>query len=151
MQNEIISLSSDFSCLLHHPVYFILFFFFFSQYPELMVASYNNNEDAPHEPDGVALVWNMKFKKTTPEYVFHCQVRQRKPLISWQTKQSLLHDASAWCLYEEVEVKNKHFWKKYKQQSNVLRRNPAFLNNTACQGLRVILGLFKTVPKRFSL
>ncbi|XP_017528836.2 cytoplasmic dynein 1 intermediate chain 1 isoform X7 [Manis javanica] len=43
------------------------------QYPELVVASYNNNEDAPHEPDGVALVWNMKFKKTTPEYVFHCQ------------------------------------------------------------------------------
>ncbi|XP_048882613.1 cytoplasmic dynein 1 intermediate chain 1 isoform X9 [Brienomyrus brachyistius] len=43
------------------------------QYPELMVASYNNNEDAPHEPDGVALVWNMKFKKATPEYIFHCQ------------------------------------------------------------------------------
>uniref|UniRef100_A0A803JRX9 Dynein cytoplasmic 1 intermediate chain 1 n=1 Tax=Xenopus tropicalis TaxID=8364 RepID=A0A803JRX9_XENTR len=43
------------------------------QYPELMVASYNNNEDAPHEPDGVALVWNMKFRKTTPEYIFHCQ------------------------------------------------------------------------------
>ncbi|XP_067865940.1 cytoplasmic dynein 1 intermediate chain 1 isoform X3 [Heterodontus francisci] len=43
------------------------------QYPELMVASYNNNEDAPHEPDGVALVWNMKFKKRTPEYIFHCQ------------------------------------------------------------------------------
>lgn len=45
------------------------------QYPELLVASYNNNEEAPHEPDGVALVWNMKYKKTTPEYVFHCQVR----------------------------------------------------------------------------
>ena len=45
-----------------------------SQYPELLVASYNNNEDAPHEPDGVALVWNIKFKKATPEYVFHCQV-----------------------------------------------------------------------------
>uniref|UniRef100_A0A8C5MH14 Dynein cytoplasmic 1 intermediate chain 1 n=1 Tax=Leptobrachium leishanense TaxID=445787 RepID=A0A8C5MH14_9ANUR len=44
-----------------------------TQYPELMVASYNNNEDAPHEPDGVTLVWNMKFKKTTPEYIFHCQ------------------------------------------------------------------------------
>ncbi|KTG43800.1 hypothetical protein cypCar_00023340 [Cyprinus carpio] len=44
------------------------------QYPELLVASYNNNEDAPHEPDGVALVWNMKFKKTTPEYIYHCQV-----------------------------------------------------------------------------
>uniref|UniRef100_A0A4W5M512 Dynein cytoplasmic 1 intermediate chain 1 n=1 Tax=Hucho hucho TaxID=62062 RepID=A0A4W5M512_9TELE len=43
------------------------------QYPELLVASYNNNEDAPHEPDGVALVWNMKFIKNTPEYVFHCQ------------------------------------------------------------------------------
>ncbi|XP_042722928.1 cytoplasmic dynein 1 intermediate chain 2-like [Lagopus leucura] len=43
-----------------------------SQYPELLVASYNN-EYAPREPDGVALVWNMKYKKTTPEYVFHCQ------------------------------------------------------------------------------
>ncbi|XP_034042864.1 cytoplasmic dynein 1 intermediate chain 2-like isoform X2 [Thalassophryne amazonica] len=43
------------------------------QFPELLVASYNNNEDAPHEPDGVALVWNMKYKKATPEYVFHCQ------------------------------------------------------------------------------
>ncbi|XP_051752991.1 dynein, cytoplasmic 1, intermediate chain 2a isoform X2 [Ctenopharyngodon idella] len=43
------------------------------QYPELLVASYCSNEDAPHEPDGVALVWNMKYKKTTPEYVFHCQ------------------------------------------------------------------------------
>uniref|UniRef100_A0A671SSP5 Dynein, cytoplasmic 1, intermediate chain 2b n=1 Tax=Sinocyclocheilus anshuiensis TaxID=1608454 RepID=A0A671SSP5_9TELE len=42
-------------------------------YPELLVASYSSNEDAPHEPDGVALVWNMKYKKTTPEYVFHCQ------------------------------------------------------------------------------
>lgn len=44
------------------------------QYPELLVASYNNNEDAPHEPDGVALVWNLKYKKGTPEYIFHCQV-----------------------------------------------------------------------------
>uniref|UniRef100_A0A8C7ZSV8 Dynein, cytoplasmic 1, intermediate chain 2b n=1 Tax=Oryzias sinensis TaxID=183150 RepID=A0A8C7ZSV8_9TELE len=43
------------------------------QYPELLVASYNNNEDAPHEPDGVALVWNLKYKKPTPEYIFHCQ------------------------------------------------------------------------------
>ncbi|EMP33939.1 Cytoplasmic dynein 1 intermediate chain 1 [Chelonia mydas] len=50
------------------------------QYPELMVASYNNNEDAPHEPDGVALVWNMKFKKTTPEYVFHCQPSHLNPV-----------------------------------------------------------------------
>uniref|UniRef100_A0A3Q2YXF3 Dynein, cytoplasmic 1, intermediate chain 2b n=1 Tax=Hippocampus comes TaxID=109280 RepID=A0A3Q2YXF3_HIPCM len=43
------------------------------QYPELLVASYNNNEDSPHEPDGVALVWNLKYKKNTPEYIFHCQ------------------------------------------------------------------------------
>uniref|UniRef100_G3NUB6 Dynein cytoplasmic 1 intermediate chain 1 n=1 Tax=Gasterosteus aculeatus aculeatus TaxID=481459 RepID=G3NUB6_GASAC len=49
-----------------------------TQYPELLVASYNNNEDAPHEPDGVALVWNIKFKKATPEYVFHCQ----SPVVS---------------------------------------------------------------------
>lgn len=44
-----------------------------TQYPELLVASYNNNEDLPHEPDGVALIWNLKYSKTTPEYVFHCQ------------------------------------------------------------------------------
>ncbi|XP_062853349.1 cytoplasmic dynein 1 intermediate chain 2 isoform X2 [Trichomycterus rosablanca] len=43
------------------------------QYPELLVASYSSNEEAPHEPDGVVLVWNMKYKKTTPEFVFHCQ------------------------------------------------------------------------------
>ncbi|XP_069120987.1 cytoplasmic dynein 1 intermediate chain 2-like isoform X19 [Argopecten irradians] len=43
------------------------------QHPELLVASYNTNDDAPHDPDGVALVWNVKFKKQTPEYVFHCQ------------------------------------------------------------------------------
>ncbi|KAG1651977.1 Cytoplasmic dynein 1 intermediate chain 2 [Nymphon striatum] len=44
-----------------------------TQFPELLVASYNNNEESPHDPDGVALIWNMKFKKTTPEYIFHCQ------------------------------------------------------------------------------
>ncbi|XP_058486861.1 dynein, cytoplasmic 1, intermediate chain 2a-like isoform X1 [Solea solea] len=43
------------------------------QFPELLVASYNNNDEAPYEPDGVALVWNMKYKKATPEYIFHCQ------------------------------------------------------------------------------
>lgn len=43
------------------------------QHPELLLASYNTNEDSPHDPDGVALIWNMKFKKQTPEYVFHCQ------------------------------------------------------------------------------
>ncbi|XP_059487686.1 cytoplasmic dynein 1 intermediate chain isoform X13 [Neocloeon triangulifer] len=42
-------------------------------YPELLLASYHINEDSPHDPDGVCLVWNTKFKKTTPEYIFHCQ------------------------------------------------------------------------------
>ncbi|RWS04882.1 cytoplasmic dynein 1 intermediate chain 2-like isoform X1, partial [Dinothrombium tinctorium] len=44
-----------------------------AQYPELLLASYNNYEDAPNDPDGVCLIWNLKFKKTTPEYVLHCQ------------------------------------------------------------------------------
>ncbi|XP_067687240.1 cytoplasmic dynein 1 intermediate chain 2-like isoform X18 [Haliotis asinina] len=44
-----------------------------TQHPELLVASYNTNEDSPHDPDGVALIWNIKFKKDSPEYVFHCQ------------------------------------------------------------------------------
>lgn len=38
-----------------------------------MVASYHNNEESPNEPDGVVAVWNTKFKKNTPEDVFHCQ------------------------------------------------------------------------------
>lgn len=80
------------------------------QYPELMVASYNNNEDAPHEPDGVALVWNMKFKKTTPEYVFHCQVgvsRVKMTYVSYETKYSSCCLASL-CLMRRgrAEVKN---------------------------------------------
>lgn len=45
------------------------------QHPELIVASYQNNEATPHEPDGTVLVWNSKFKKTSPEYVFYCQSR----------------------------------------------------------------------------
>ncbi|XP_029041995.1 cytoplasmic dynein 1 intermediate chain short wing isoform X25 [Osmia lignaria lignaria] len=43
------------------------------QFPELLAASYNNNDDIPNDPDGVCLVWNTKFKKTTPEFIFHCQ------------------------------------------------------------------------------
>lgn len=43
------------------------------QYPELLLASYNNNEEAPNEPEGVVLVWNKKFSKDTPEFIFHCQ------------------------------------------------------------------------------
>ncbi|KAL7637472.1 UNVERIFIED_CONTAM: hypothetical protein RMT77_012200 [Armadillidium vulgare] len=43
------------------------------QYPELLVCSYHNNDDSPHDPEGVVLVWNTRFKKETPEYIFHCQ------------------------------------------------------------------------------
>jgi len=43
------------------------------QFPELLVASYNANEDAPNDPDGVALVWNLKYKNMAPEFIFHCQ------------------------------------------------------------------------------
>lgn len=42
-------------------------------HPELLLASYHNSDDAPNDPDGVCLVWNTKFKKTTPEDIFHCQ------------------------------------------------------------------------------
>ncbi|XP_054711896.1 cytoplasmic dynein 1 intermediate chain 2-like isoform X2 [Uloborus diversus] len=43
------------------------------QFPELLCASYNQNDESPHQPDGICLIWNMKFKKNTPEYIFHCQ------------------------------------------------------------------------------
>ncbi|KER21419.1 hypothetical protein T265_15099 [Opisthorchis viverrini] len=43
-------------------------------YPELLLAAYHINEEAAHEPEGVCLIWNMKFpKKTSPEFIFHCQ------------------------------------------------------------------------------
>lgn len=44
-----------------------------AQYPELLLASYYTNDQAPSDPDGTLLVWNMKFKNTSPEYIFHCQ------------------------------------------------------------------------------
>lgn len=44
-----------------------------TQFPELLCTSYNQNDEAPHLPDGICLIWNMKFKKNTPEYIFHCQ------------------------------------------------------------------------------
>ena len=46
-------------------------------FPELLAASYDKNPDAAHDPDGVCLVWNTRFKKTTPEHIFHCQVHDK--------------------------------------------------------------------------
>jgi dynein intermediate chain len=43
------------------------------KYPELLLASY---EDTAVDTDGVALVWNSKFKSTSPEFVFNCSVKQ---------------------------------------------------------------------------
>lgn len=43
------------------------------QYPELLLAAYNNNEETPNDPDGIVLIWNTKYKKSTPEYIFHYQ------------------------------------------------------------------------------
>ncbi|CAH8658539.1 unnamed protein product [Schistosoma margrebowiei] len=42
-------------------------------FPELLLGAYHANDEAPHDPDGVCLVWNLKFQKTSPEYIFHCQ------------------------------------------------------------------------------
>ena len=44
-----------------------------SVFPELLAASYDKNPESASDPDGVCLVWNTRFKKTTPEHVFHCQ------------------------------------------------------------------------------
>lgn len=44
-----------------------------TQFPELLLVSYNNNDECPNDPEGVVLIWNTKSKKKTPEYVFHCQ------------------------------------------------------------------------------
>lgn len=43
------------------------------QFNELVAASYLKNPNSEIDPHGVALIWNMKFSKETPEYIFHCQ------------------------------------------------------------------------------
>ena len=49
------------------------------QHPELLLVSYYTNPNIPHDPDGVALMWDLKFKKDTPDYIFNCQVRDTVP------------------------------------------------------------------------
>lgn len=48
---------------------------FSEQNPELVAVSYDSNKDIPSQPPGVVLIWNTKFKRNSPEYVFHCQSR----------------------------------------------------------------------------
>lgn len=45
-----------------------------TQHPELFLVSYYVNPNIPHDPDGVALMWDIKFQKDTPDYIFNCQV-----------------------------------------------------------------------------
>lgn len=42
-------------------------------FPELVYVAYGEKQKANlNEPEGIVCVWNMKFKKPTPEFVFHC-------------------------------------------------------------------------------
>lgn len=41
-------------------------------FPELVIASYHNPEEYSSEPGGLANVWNLRFKKNTPEDFFRC-------------------------------------------------------------------------------
>merc|ERR1719427_12814 len=42
-------------------------------HPELCMAGYGNSEESIYDPEGLVLVWNSKYKTTTPEHRFHCQ------------------------------------------------------------------------------
>ena len=44
------------------------------QHSEVLLVSYNANSTVFNDPDGVALIWDMKFPKGTPDYIFNCQV-----------------------------------------------------------------------------
>ncbi|VDN13902.1 unnamed protein product [Dibothriocephalus latus] len=53
-----------------------------SVYPELLLGAYDANEEAKNEPQGVCLIWNLKYKKTTPEYVFNFQTAITAAILS---------------------------------------------------------------------
>ena len=40
---------------------------------ELLLVSYYSNSTVFNDPDGVALMWDMKFQKGSPDYIFNCQ------------------------------------------------------------------------------
>merc|ERR1719361_415905 len=40
------------------------------KFPELLLGSYSSRETTTNEAEGVCLVWNLKYKRETPEYVF---------------------------------------------------------------------------------
>ncbi|KAJ1544789.1 hypothetical protein HK405_008384, partial [Cladochytrium tenue] len=42
------------------------------KYPELLLAAYNKNQAAIHEPDGLVMLWNLHLPDR-PEFIFHSQ------------------------------------------------------------------------------
>ncbi len=44
------------------------------QHPGVVAASYYLQETISMDPDGVVLIWDLKFNKDTPDYVFNCHV-----------------------------------------------------------------------------
>ena len=50
------------------------------KHPELLAVAYNENPDAPHDPDGLVLIWNTKMP-SRPEYRFECQVPRGRRLV----------------------------------------------------------------------
>ncbi|GMR59810.1 hypothetical protein PMAYCL1PPCAC_30005, partial [Pristionchus mayeri] len=48
---------------------------FSEMHPELVAIAYDELPEASGEPNGVVVVWNTKFKKPSPEFVFYCYSR----------------------------------------------------------------------------
>ena len=44
------------------------------QHPELLLVSHYKKPASSTDPDGVALLWDLKYKKDTPDYIFNSQV-----------------------------------------------------------------------------
>ena len=53
------------------------------QHPELVLVGYYTNPNVPHDPDGVALMWDLKFHKETPDYIFNCQVSKKIDIFNF--------------------------------------------------------------------
>ena len=77
--------------------------------------SYFTNPNIPHDPDGVVLMWDLKFQKDTPDYIFNCQVRSLSHPNTLEEEEGVLI-----C---EVSI------------SEVVLYTGAGFMNTSCQGL----------------
>ena len=52
------------------------------QHPGMLLSSYHGLESVGSDPDGVVLVWNLKFNKDTPDYVFNCHVSKKNSCVA---------------------------------------------------------------------